>query len=147
MKFMDKYAVPGTDIIIGKKCQFRKDHDGNSVERIAKSYTAEYRDHDGKRRFEGLGTTNKREATQKAMAIHRQLEEGQAPTRKAGKLTVASLVKRYMDYCQSKDLAPKTISRYRNRDGVNSCCTWCILFVEIEVIEVDKAISIQPSCT
>ena len=113
MKFMDKHAVPGTQIIIGKKCQYRKNGEGNSVERVSKSYTAEYKDQDGKRRFEGLGTTNKREAIQKSMTIHRQLEEGQAPTRKAGKLTVGSLVKRYMEYCQSKDLAPKTISRYR----------------------------------
>jgi len=124
MKFMDKYAVPGTGIIIGKKCQYRKDHDGNSVERVAKSYTAEYRDHEGKRRFEGLGTTNKREAIQNAMAIHRQLEEGQAPARKPGKLTVISLVKRYMEYSQSKDLAPKTISRYRTAlDQLISFCT------------------------
>ncbi len=124
MKFMDKFTVPGTQIIIGKKCQYRKNSDGNSVERVAKSYTAEYRDHEGKRRFEGLGTTNKREAIQRASLIHQQIADGVQKKKPSARLKLSSLIERFLAFSESKNLAKTTLARYHSEmDKLRTFCT------------------------
>lgn len=112
MKLIHQEAVDGTGVVIGRRVQTRKAPDGARVERASDTYTAQYYDADGKRRYEGLGTTNKREARTKALEIHRRLESGER-SQKPTRLTVVELIQRYLDHCGHRGLAPKTLAKYR----------------------------------
>lgn len=123
MKFVEKEMVDGTSVTIGRKVQFRTDHAGNRTQKVSRTYTAEYRDLDGTRRFEGLGATNKREARRRAIEIQKQLEDGQRIRRPSGRLGMATLIERYWAYCQSKGLTPKTLAKYKAElDKVRAFC-------------------------
>ncbi len=109
MKLIDREVVDGTQVAIGRKVQYRKSEHG-PVQKVSKTYTAEYTE-DGKRRFEGLGTTNRREARRRAIEIQAQLDDGtqrEKPTR----LGVQALIDRYEAYNEARDLAPKTRAKY-----------------------------------
>ncbi len=113
MKFEDRYEVPGTSIAIGRRVQYRKNNEGERIKRVSKVYTAEYRESDGKRRFESLGTPNKREAVRRAIQIEKQLHEGVEVARPPTKLLIRTLCERYLADAQNKSLAPTTVAKYR----------------------------------
>ncbi len=113
MKFMDTYIVPQTQIKIGRKVQYRVVN-GVTVERVSKSYTAEYKDQDGRRTFEGLGTSHKREAIRKAQFIHQQLHEGVKHVRPPTRLKMSTLIDRFLLFSESKNLASTTLAKYRS---------------------------------
>lgn len=117
MQFIDKETVAGTRVTIGRRVQRRKTGGGGNGEAVVKpsaTYTAEYVDASGKRRFEALATTVKREARRKAVEIQSRLDEGLAtPTSARTRLTVAQLAERYLAHVEAKGLARKTHARYR----------------------------------
>ena len=113
MKMTDKHELTELGITIGRRINIRTNAQGQRVEQVSRNYTAEYTDSDGKRRIESLQTPNKREAIRRAQQIHSQLTEGEVPKRRPSKLTMVSLMDRYLSYCEAKNLAPKSIARYR----------------------------------
>ncbi|MDX9911458.1 MAG: tyrosine-type recombinase/integrase [Phycisphaerales bacterium] len=112
MKFADREVVDGTSISIGRKVQFRTDHAGARAQRTSRTYTAEYRDAEGLRRFAALGTTNKREARRLAIELQKRLDEG-AKLRVPGRIGIVTLIGRYEAFSASKGLAPRTLAKYR----------------------------------
>jgi len=113
MQFIDKETVAGTRVTIGRRVQHRRVN-GEVEVRTSATYTAEYVDASGKRRFEALATTVKREARRKAIEIQSRLDEGvSTPGSARTRLTVAQLVERYLAHVEAKGLARKTHARYR----------------------------------
>lgn len=111
MKLYDKQTVDGTAVVIGRRAQYRRD--GNqTVERISRGFTAIYTGPDGRRRFETLETTSVREARRKAIEIQRRLDDGLARP-KTTKLTIEELIDAYNTHNDAKDLAPRTLAKYR----------------------------------
>lgn len=110
MKLRDTEIVDGTRVKIGRRVQTRKVSTG-TVERVSKSFSAEYRDADGKRRFEGLGTTVRREARRRAIEIQSRIDQGKT-RRPSGRLTIDTLIRRYTAFNTAKGLAPKTLAKY-----------------------------------
>lgn len=116
MQFVDKETVAGTRVTIGRRVQRRRTGSANGAvsSRESATYTAEYIDASGKRRFEALATTVKREARRKAIEIQSRLDEGRSmPGSARTRLTVAQLVERYLAHVEAKGLARKTHARYR----------------------------------
>ncbi len=112
MKYEDKELVAGTRVTIGRRVQRRKTGDG-VVERVSKTYTAEYTDTDGKRRLDGLDTTLKRDARRLAVEIQSRLDSGlDQPRRK--RINIPDLLDAYTAFYESKGLAPKTEAKYRS---------------------------------
>jgi len=116
MQLLDRERVDGTRVSIGRRVQVRKMAGVGSGEvdidrRESAAYTAVYIDLDGRRREQGLGTTNKREARRKAIEISRRLEEGR-PREIVTRLPIAELVSRYEEFTKAADLAPKSRAKY-----------------------------------
>jgi len=111
MKLQDREIVDGTGVAIGRRVQHRKLASGEVVTRVSATYTAEYQDANGQRRFEGLSATNKREARRKALEIQQRLEKGERKPL-SGRIAMAELVKKYAEHCRDKGLAPKTLAKY-----------------------------------
>lgn len=115
MRLLDQETVDGTSVVIGRRVQ-RRVTNGRAEDRPARSYTAQYTDLDGVRRFEGLGTTNKREARRKALEIQSRLDGGHTRARPgtgSNAISVAELIRRYTEFNQTRGLAPKTLAKYR----------------------------------
>ncbi|MEO1278807.1 MAG: tyrosine-type recombinase/integrase [Planctomycetota bacterium] len=110
MKLVDREVVDGTRVTIGRKIHYRNTPDG-PVRRTAKSYSAVYTEA-GQRRFQGLGTTNKREARRRAIEIQQRLDAGEQRTPPA-RATIAQLIDRYESFNRDRDLAPKTLAKYK----------------------------------
>lgn len=116
MQYVDKEIVAGTRVTIGRRVQRRRSSGAKSAasSRESATYTAEYIDASGKRRFEALATTVKREARRKAVEIQSRLDAGlSSPGSARTRLTVAQLVERYLAHVEAKGLARKTHARYR----------------------------------
>lgn len=109
MKFVDREVVDGTTVTIGRKVQYRKTESGRE-ERASQSYSAEYVEA-GKRKFDGLGTPNKREARRRAMEIQKRLDAGERRT-PPSRATITQLIDRYEAFNRDRDLAPKTRAKY-----------------------------------
>lgn len=117
MKLIDTERVDGTGITIGRRVQFRKTpdgsvNDGTRREHVSRTYTAVYKDVDGRWRQDGLGTTNRREARRLALAIQHRLEAGQERP-KAGTMPLATLIDLYMQEARHKGLTPKSVAKYK----------------------------------
>ncbi len=110
MKFVDREVVDGTTVTIGRKVQYRKTETGRE-ERVSQSYSAEFVEA-GTRRFQGLGTPNKREARRRAIEIQQRLDAGEQRTPPA-RATINQLIDRYEAFNSDRDLAPKTLAKYR----------------------------------
>ena len=110
MKLLERERVDGTRVSIGRRVQARKDGD-QVTECESASFTAVYLDLDGRRREEGLGTTNRREARRKAIEIARRLEEGR-PREVAQRVAITEIISRYEDFIKAAELAPKSRSKY-----------------------------------
>ncbi|MEM7630385.1 MAG: phage integrase SAM-like domain-containing protein, partial [Planctomycetota bacterium] len=113
MKYEDREVVDGTTVVIGRKVQFRKDAEGRAFTRVAKGYTAEYRDGEGKRRFVSLRTNHRREARRLAIELQQRLDDGQQIRRRT-RLTMPALIERYTAFNESKSLMPTTLKKYRS---------------------------------
>lgn len=123
MKFFDKETVDGTRVVIGRRAQHRKVA-GQTVVKPSATYTAEYTDVGGKRRFESLGVTLKRDARRKAIEIQTRLDEGRSSKRpKAGRLTMTDLIDRYTEHVSIKALAPRT--RWKYEDDLRKLRRFC----------------------
>ncbi len=109
MKFVDREVVDGTTVTIGRKVQYRKTELGRE-QRVSQSYSAEYVEA-GRRRFQGLGTPNKREARRRAIEIQQRLDAGEQRTPPA-RATIDQLIDRYEAFNRDRDLAPKTLAKY-----------------------------------
>lgn len=112
MKLIDRERVDGTRVSIGRRVQQRPVL-GTDLRELSESstYTAVYIDLDGRRREEGLSTTNKREARRKAIEIAKRLEEG-TPRDVTARLPIGELLTRYEDSLKAADLAPKSRAKY-----------------------------------
>ncbi len=110
MKWSDREQV-ADGIAIGRRVHHRKAAGGVQV-RISAHYTAEFTDHTGKRRFVSLGTSIKREARAKAIALQQQLRAGEVPATDP-RISITDLIARFDEYCVNKNLAPKSLAKYR----------------------------------
>lgn len=111
MKLIDPERVDGTSVTIGRRVQFRRIA-GQRTERAGDTYTAVYKDADGRWRQDALGTTVRREARRMAIEIQHRLEAGKARPA-AGAVDLSSVIDRYESFCADKGLAPKSLAKYR----------------------------------
>ncbi len=111
MKLIEPERVDGTSVTIGRRVQFRR-VGARMMERRSDTYTAVYRDADGRWRQDALGTTIRREARRLAIEIQQRLEAGKARPA-AGVVDIAALIDRYESFCADKGLAPKSLAKYR----------------------------------
>lgn len=111
MKLHEPERVDGTGVTIGRRVQFRT-IDGVRDERVSSTFTAIYKDADGRWRQDGLGTTNRREARRMAIEIQQRLETGRTRP-KTETLTLVEVIGRYQAECAAKGLAPKSLDKYR----------------------------------
>lgn len=112
MKLIDREVVPGTGITIGRRVQHRRLPDGTSEARPSTSYTAVYTDDDGKKRTAGLGRVTLKEARRKAVRLQQSLDDG-LPRQKQRAISIRELTERFMAFNETRDLAPRTMARYR----------------------------------
>ena len=107
MKLVSRERVDGTQITIGKRVYYK---DGKK--NTAKSFSAEYTDHEGKQQCRSLETTNITHARRKAIKIQEQLETGtEQPV--PSRATVEELVEKYVEAVKIKGSAPKTVCKYQ----------------------------------
>lgn len=120
MKLIDKQIVEATKptIYIGKRTYKNK---GSGEVRIAKPYWAEYFTH-GKQYQEPLGVTNKAAAIRAAYALAERLERGQQIVRDSRR-TVQELADGYYAYCKARNLASKTLVKYKGQ--LERFKAWC----------------------
>ncbi len=111
MNLLDRERVDGTRVSIGRRMQVRALSADVRERRRSAAYTAVYVDLDGRRREQGLGTTNKREARRKAIEISQRLEEGR-PRAVVQRVAIKDLITRYEDFITAADLAPKSRAKY-----------------------------------
>lgn len=111
MKMVDRETVDGTRVTIGRRVQARRVA-GERIERVSKTYSAEYLDVGGKRRIVGLGVSNRREARRRAIGIQRELDLGQDQPRQT-RVKMTDLAQRFAEFNANKGLAPKTLAKYR----------------------------------
>ena len=120
MKLIDKQIVEVTKptIYIGKRTYKNK---GSGEVRIAKPYWAEYFTH-GKQYQEPLGVTNRAAAIRAAYALAERLERGQQIVRDSRR-TVQELADGYYAYCKARNLASKTLVKYKGQ--LERFKAWC----------------------
>ena len=107
MKLVSRERVDGTQITIGKRVYYK---DGKK--NTAKSFSAEYTDHEGKQQCRSLETANITYARRKAIKIQEQLETGtEQPV--PSRATVEELVEKYVEAVKIKGSAPKTVCKYQ----------------------------------
>lgn len=112
MKLIDTERVEGTGVTIGRRVQFRSHADGQRREEASRTYTAVYKDFDGRWRQDGLGTTNRREARRFALEIQHRIEAGRERP-KAGTMLLGTLIDLYLEECRNRGLSPKSLAKYR----------------------------------
>lgn len=110
MRLHEPELVDGTRVTIGRRVLV-SNVNGKRFEKIINTYTASYKDADGKWRQDALHCTNRREARRKAIEIQMRVEAGKVkpPT---NTIELLPLVDRYENYCKAKGLAPKTLWKY-----------------------------------
>ncbi|MFO0834389.1 MAG: tyrosine-type recombinase/integrase [Phycisphaerales bacterium] len=111
MKLLDPERVDGTGVTIGRRVQFRV-VGGVRLQKPSDTYTAVYKDIDGRWRQDGIGTTNRREARRRAIEIQQRLEAGRARPATAA-VGLVEVIDRYESFCSDKSLAPKSLAKYR----------------------------------
>jgi len=107
MRLEQRERVDGTQITIGHRVQTSK-----GVTKVSRRYTAEYRDDSGRQRSEALGTTNRVQARRRALEIQQRLDAGEDKP-KAVSITMGDLAERYLQSVHARDVAPKTLAKYR----------------------------------
>jgi integrase len=110
MKTVDAEVVTER-VSIARRVQSRKTAAGAVVEKVSSGYTAEYTDAGGKRRFESLKTTVKREARIRAMAIDARLGRGES-RQVVSRLTIAELIDHYKSHCIERGLTQTSRDKY-----------------------------------
>lgn len=111
MKLIDPEKVDGTGVTIGRRVLVRTEN-GQRIEREGATYTAVYKDVDGRWRQDALHTTNRREARRLAIRIQERVEEGRSKPR-AEIIDFLSLIDRYEQHCSDKGLSPKSLAKYK----------------------------------
>ena len=113
MRLIDRAEVG--PFVIGRRIQYRK-VDGRTVQRPSKQFIAVYQDADGRERVESLGTDSQPEAISRAMALAERVTTSSTRNEPspAATFTVAEMIRVYLDYSETKNLAPKTIAKYRS---------------------------------
>ena len=118
MKFVNRERVDGTDIAIGQRTYF-----SNGKERVCRTYSAEYRDSDGKQHIEPLGTKNKLMARRAAIELQQRLEKGIEKTRPSN-MSIEEVIRKYSEIVRAKGAAPKTIAKYKaDLEKLQEYCT------------------------
>jgi hypothetical protein len=77
MKLHEQEKVDGTGVTIGRRVQTRRER-GRTFERVTATFTAVYKDIDGRWRQDSLGTANRREARRLAIDIQQRLDAGKS---------------------------------------------------------------------
>ena len=118
MKLFNRERVDGTDIAIGQRTYI-----ANGKEKVCKTYSAEYRDSNGKQFIEPLGTTNKLMARRAAIELQQRLEKGIEQTKPSNK-SVEEVIQKYSEIVKAKGAAPKTIAKYKtDLEKLQGYCT------------------------
>ena len=118
MKFVNREHVDGTDIAIGQRT-----YASNGKEKVCKTYSAEYRDSDGKQFIEPLRTTNKLIARRAAIELQQRMEKGIEQT-KPSNISVEEVVQKYSEIVRAKGAAPKTVAKYKtDLEKLQEYCT------------------------
>lgn len=112
MKLHEPETVDGTDVRIGKRIRHER-IDGVKHDVVTKTYTAIYKETNGKWSHESLKTTNRRAARRKAIEIQNRLDKGQDRLVFRA-VKIGELIDRYEEHCVAKGLAPKSLSKYRS---------------------------------
>ncbi len=107
MKLVNRERIDGTQITLGKRVYYK---DGKKV--TAKSFSAEYTDHEGKQQCRTLGTKNIAHARRRAIKIQEQLETG-VESRSPSRISIKELTGQYISMIKTKGTAPKTQAKYR----------------------------------
>lgn len=120
MKLIDKQIVEATKpaIYIGKREYVNK---RTKQKHVAKPYWAEYFTH-GKQYQEPLGVTTKSAAIRVAYALAERLERGQMKVHDSRR-TVQELADGYYAYCEARNLASKTLVKYKGQ--LERLKEWC----------------------
>jgi site-specific recombinase XerD len=118
MKLVNRERVDGTDITIGQRTYV-----SNGKEKVCKTYSAEYRDSNGKQFIEPLDTTNKLMARRVAIELQQRLEKGIEQT-KPSTIIVEEIIKQYTEIVRAKGAAPKTVAKYKaDLEKLQDFCT------------------------
>lgn len=117
MKFVDRERVEDTEVTIGRRVYLT-----NGQEKVCRTYSAEYRNLDGRQVCEPLDTTNRARARRLAIQIQHRLETG-ASRPVESQIGVDELADRYFESVKAKGVAPKTEWKYRtNLDKLKRFC-------------------------
>lgn len=106
MKLTNRERVDGTDITIGHRVYRTK-----GTKKVCKTYTAEYRDLDGKQCYESLKTKNKLQARRLAIELQQRIEKG-IDLPRPSTISIEQLTEQYLLITKAKGLSPKTIAKY-----------------------------------
>ena len=118
MKLVNRERVDGTDITIGQRTYV-----SNGKENVCKTYSAEYRDSNGKQCIEPLGTSNKSMARRAAIELQQRLEKGIEQV-KPSKVMVEEIIQQYTEIVKAKGAAPKTVAKYKaDLEKLQDFCT------------------------
>jgi len=118
MKLVNRERVDGTDITIGQRTYV-----SNGKENVCKTYSAEYRDSNGKQCIEPLGTSNKSMARRTAIELQQRLEKGIEQT-KPSKIMVEEIIQQYSEIVKAKGAAPKTVAKCKaDLEKLQDFCT------------------------
>lgn len=112
MKMHEQETIAGTQVRIGLRI-YRRKVKGKIVKRISKTYSAVFKEVDGKWVMRSLGTTNRKTARRKAFEIHLRLEDGRQEVVHK-RLRIGELIDAYDSYIECKGLAPKSLAKYRS---------------------------------
>ncbi|MFN0011721.1 MAG: tyrosine-type recombinase/integrase [Phycisphaerales bacterium] len=112
MKLIEPERVDGTGVTIGRRMQYRM-IEGQRIEKPSDSFTAVYKDADGRWRQDGLDTTNRREARRRAIEIQQRVESGRKRPQ-AEVVEFIPLIDRYETFCSDKGLAPTSLTKYKS---------------------------------
>ena len=103
---MNRERVDGTSITIGHRV-----YRSSGKQKLCRTYSAEYRDHDGNQFHESLKTNNKLQARRLAIELQQRLEKG-IKKPKTSIVSVDELTDQYLEITTAKGLSPKTIAKY-----------------------------------
>lgn len=96
MKLVNRERVDGTEIAIGQRTYIF-----NGKEKVCKTYSAEYRDSDGKQHIDSLKTKNKLMARRAAIELQQRLEKGIEQS-KPSTMSVEELIRKYSEIVKAK---------------------------------------------
>ena len=106
MKLVNRERVDGTEITIGHRIYPSQDE-----KKTCRTYSAEYRNSDGKQCYESLKTKNRLQARRLAIELQQRVDKG-VEIPKASIISVEDLAKQYLEITKAKGVAPKTIAKY-----------------------------------